>query len=528
MTRRSGSGATASAFVGGVLLLVSQATLAFNNLFGGLGGATPPNILLIIADDYGIDVSELYTKTGDIPPAPTISKIARHGIKFNRAWSYPTCTPTRASIITGQYGFRTDVRFALFPPGPSLPGGQSPPPGGIDVGNPYTLPKVLKDAGLGYTTAAIGKWHLTTGPALPPGGGGSIAYLLNDPYEAGFDYFAGFFAGAVPDYFNWNKLINNGPTVIGPVPTTTYTTTDQVNEAKNFIANQGHDPWFLWLALNAPHDPFQLPPEDLVPQNIVDEVVSLLEGPYVDGYLANLAEPAEVRLVYKAMIAAMDTELARLLQSVDKKKTIIVFIGDNGTPIEVTRPPFDPAHAKASLYQGGVNVPLIVTGPKSILSSLQQGQSDALVGSVDLYATLLKLAGINVQAALPFDYPLDSVSFAPVLPVAKWYRGFSVRHTDYTEHELQEPFLVPNFCQLPFANLVGRGETVRNNRYKLIHNAEPICGGKPEYEFYDLKLDPLETVDLLTNPQNPWLETFNLNNLCDELNDVRGEVICDL
>ncbi len=484
-------------------------------LIGGPAVHAADNILLILADDYGVDVSRLYIRGGDIPPAPTIEQLAREGYQFNRGWSYPSCSPARASIITGQYGFRTGVLFALDPPSDSTP------VGGIDVTSPYILPKVLNDAGLGYVTAAIGKWHLTTGPNLDP--------LLNDPYEAGFDYFAGSIEGEVDDYFDWPKVINEGATVIGPTTSTVYATTDQIDEAVGFIEAQGANPWFMYLALNAPHSPFQLPPEDLVPPSIVAEVEATVVDPYQEGFEPDADLPAlellrQRRLVYKAMIAAMDKEIRRLLASVNRTKTVIFFIGDNGTPNEVSVPPFPPDHAKATLFQGGVHVPLIAVNDHGSLFGKRGIQSNALVESVDLYATIIESAGINVATAIPDDYTLDSVSFSPVLSWAWLFKNFSLRRTAYTEQDTTPPNSCDDDAE---AHVISRGEAVRDHRFKLIHNNDPVCAPREEFELYDLQKDPLETTELLANPQHPFRERFQFRKLCRTLNKVREEQICD-
>jgi len=126
-----------------------------------------------------------------------------------------------------------------------------------------------------------------------------------------------------------------------------------------------NDPWFLWLAYNAPHAPFHLPPQDL----------------HTAGNLPTDKNSIDANRLsyYNAMLEAMDSELGRLLSSMTesvRNNTVILFVGDNGTPSSIARPVYGGQRAKGSIYQGGTNVPLIISG-KGVVA----GRSDALVNS---------------------------------------------------------------------------------------------------------------------------------------------------
>ena len=108
----------------------------------------------------------------------------------------------------------------------------------------------------------------------------------------------------------------------------------------------------------------------------------------------------------------MDTEIGRILASVDLSKTNIIFLGDNGTPPQVIQTPYTSGHAKDSLYEGGTKVPLLIAGPAVVSPNRE---STALVHAVDLYATILALAGIDVSATQPAANPIDSHSLLPIL-----------------------------------------------------------------------------------------------------------------
>ena len=107
----------------------------------------PPNVLLIIADDLGVDASQCYSVGSDLPPMPNLSHLCKRGVVFDNMWSAPVCSPTRATILTGRYGFRTGVGSAVTGRGTNA----------IKL-NEWTLPKALsKETANTYAHALIGK-----------------------------------------------------------------------------------------------------------------------------------------------------------------------------------------------------------------------------------------------------------------------------------------------------------------------------------------------------------------------------------
>jgi len=226
------------------------------------------NILLIIADDFGVDSHGIYGIGSSTAPTPTIDGLATEGVRFLQAWSNPLCSPTRATLLTGRYSFRTGVGF--------------PTSESRQIGlHEFTLPQALSQ--LGYSSAAIGKWHLSG----DSNGGGYNPNLM------GFDHYSGNLDGFVPDYYNWTKTVNGIDSTV-----TNYATTENVDDALDWISDQGESPWFLWLAFNAAHSPFHAPPSDL---HSIDFDRNDL--------------PRDT-LYYPAMIEAMDTEIGRLLSSI--------------------------------------------------------------------------------------------------------------------------------------------------------------------------------------------------------------------
>ncbi|MFM2142600.1 MAG: hypothetical protein RLZZ476_1144, partial [Verrucomicrobiota bacterium] len=329
--------------------------------------AQPANILVIIADDLGADSFPLTAAAAaSKPPMPNISALKNNGVLFTNAHAQPTCSPTRASMLTGRHPFRTGI-------GAQLTGATSPQLSTTE----FTLPEAFAaNSGLGYSLAMFGKWHLNSGAGT------------NDTPRTvgGWPSFAGTIIGALPDFSSWTKITNGIA-----VATTTYATTDTANDVISFIqAQPGTTPWFAWAAFNAPHAPLHVPPAGL----------------------HSYGTPTTNRGMYEAMCEALDTEVGRVLAAVNLAKTHVIFIGDNGTPANVIQTPYNAAHSKETIYQGGTRVPLIIAGP-SVVSPNRN--SSVPVHAVDLYSTILELAGINVAATQPAANPVDSRSLLPVL-----------------------------------------------------------------------------------------------------------------
>ncbi len=383
-----------------------------------------PRVVLIIADDFGIDTlssySDLYVPAAgarDFPSLPVIDGICNDGVRFDAAWATPTCTPTRGSVLTGAHGFRTGLDGV----GPEVQ---------IDP-TIQTLPRILQVLD-GFKGANIGKWHL--GHADEAGG-------AMTPNLSGWDHYSGSLAN-VDDYFDWER-VQDGEALVQ----TTYTTTVQVDDAIAWwTARPVDEPSLLWVAFNAPHTPFHEPPAGLYQQPSVRSVGER----------------------YDAAAEAMDTELARLLAVVDDD-TLVIFLGDNGTPGRVTRADHAADRAKGSLYQGGVHVPLCARA-----STIGTGVHTGLVSSVDLYATIAEAMGLE---QLPVGAGPDSVSLVPVLinPSEP-----SLRTTVYTGQTR---------VGQAGSGFLG-GFALRDAQYKWIGNEDGTEG------LYDLLTDPYETIDL--------------------------------
>ena len=302
------------------------------------------NILLIIADDLGVDSSAQYDITTDKPNTPVLDQLAAGGLVFDNLWVNPVCSPTRSSLLTGKYALRTGV----FSPGDVH-----------DTSETTVFEKLKEDQQTSnYSASLIGKWHL---------GGGDTG-----PNDAGIDHFEGIIRGGVRDYMSWTLNVNGTTSV-----STNYSTTEITDRAITW-AGQQTNPWFMWVAYNAPHTPFHLPPTDLHERNLSGDATDINSNP---------------RPYYLAAIEAMDAEIGRLINTMDSNvlaNTTIIFIGDNGTPRQVKDQAANLNGAKDSVYEGGVRVPMIVSG-KGV--SRQGEREVALINGTDFYATILQLAG---------------------------------------------------------------------------------------------------------------------------------------
>jgi arylsulfatase A-like enzyme len=393
---------------------------------GGNTGTTSPNIIFIIADDLGWDAFGSYPgATGTKASTPTIDSLARNGITFTNYWVNPICAPTRASMLTGKYAFRTGVG-----------GVQTPQTATLQSTETVIQKYINNQTSNKYATALIGKWHI------------SANGQLSAPENFGVGFYSGIFIGAVTDYYNWTQTSGGSQQTI-----TTYTTTHFVNQSVSWIQQQTK-PFFLWLAFNAPHTPFHRPPLSLITnQTLVDNQAAINANPLP---------------YYLASIEAMDKEVARLIASLttaQKENTVFVFIGDNGTPAQVAQAPYLINGTKSSLFQGGINTPLIVCG-KNI--TRKNAVETALVQSPDLFASFADIAGAGST-----NYQ-DAISIKPLFTNA----SAAKRNFVYTEQ----------FGNTPTTN---DGYAIRNGNYKLIH----LQSGT-EY-FYKISTDPFEQVNLM-------------------------------
>jgi arylsulfatase A-like enzyme len=416
--------------------LLGSGAAAFVALFLAgppVASAAKGNVLLLIADDFGMDVTGFYPSptrqatTRPAPPTPNLAALARAGILFKRMWATPWCSPTRAAMLTGQYGFRTGI---------GRPKTQGLPQLGLDE---VTLPEVFRAKALDYVLAHIGKWHLSTG--------------VDDPSLHGWPHFAGPepTLGRVNNYYRWNKVVNGVTTL-----STRYITSELVDDALTVItdARDANRPYFIWLAFTAPHNPFHLP---------LRELHSYDDLPATGGTSRDYSD---------VMVESLDTEIGRLLAGVDLASTTVIFVGDNGTQQGVVRAPYESLKAKGAMYQAGVHVPLVVAG-QAVKGANREVKS--LANAVDLFPTVLELAGIDPTTAVPHGVKMDGVTLVP--------------YPENRTHPGGRLWAFAEQFSLAYDGDWQRG--IRDFQYVLI---ERYDGTR---EFYDLDSDPLQKVDLL-------------------------------
>lgn len=317
----------------------------------------PPgsNVIVVLFDDLGAEKLALYEPKVPAVPTPTFDALAAEGVVFNNAYAAPMCSAARANLLTGRHARRNGLGFVLqgdyemFP----LEG--------------YLLPEALEQArtSLPWTSVALGKWNLSSSGNAP-----------DIPNQQGFDWFAGTLTVmsdeiAVPtSYYNWPKHENGVD--LGWL--TVYNTTDTIDDAIEQV-NTLPQPFFLYLPLNAPHDPLHVPPFELFTEE-------------------DLPPNAKDPELYRAVLQAADTELGRFLDAIPpdvRANTTIIVTSDNGTQPNAVEPPYIPERSKRTVFETGVHVPMIVTGPYVA----QPGtRTDALVHIVDVFTTTAEIAGI--------------------------------------------------------------------------------------------------------------------------------------
>ncbi|MCI0607132.1 sulfatase-like hydrolase/transferase [bacterium] len=424
---------------------------------------TVPNIVIILADDLGIaDVGTYGPNIPDSDPAltPFIDQLTTAGVQFNHAWSNPVCSPTRATILTGRYGAHTGVGIALEQNHNTDLGELLAPEN--------TLPELLVAS---YTSAVIGKWHL-----------GKFNEGNDSPrIVGGFQLHSGLVVGEINNYKNWELYVNGSNQGF----ITTYATTKNVDDALTWI-NQQQGPWLLYLAFNAPHKPFHVPPKSLLSKQ-TGKVLQQLGIQTMNDCDLNSENQ---RLCFKAAIEAMDKEIARLFiqGGITTENTVIFFIGDNGTTDEaVPFNTFPAGKSKGTVYEGGVRVPLIVAGPPDVVISLNR-EVNHPVNIADVFATVLEIAGATIPAGT------DSVSLMPYLqtPLAVQQRNYVYTekfdggigvHSDPNETGIAAIF---------------------DGVYKVIEEFNE--SGIPEMiACFDLNKDEFEQCNLLAQPLDPVL-----------------------
>ncbi|MDG1227714.1 MAG: sulfatase-like hydrolase/transferase [Polaribacter sp.] len=342
---------------------------------------TQPNIVLILADDLGYgDLSCYGSKRIN---TPNIDKMAGEGLKFTQFYAgSAVCTPTRVSILTGQYPLRFNVSAHFNDREMFLDN---------DV---LTIPKVLKKEG--YTSMHIGKWHL---------GGLNESHVLDrnnsmpGPLQHGFDHYLAMLEDPIYRgsamrekrlYKDAGKNLVKDDVLL--TPNNKHWTTIKFEEANKFIENSAKEkrPFFLNLWLDAPHAPYEYSEK-----GVMDQYNDRAKGQ---------------DLLYRGMVSHLDKGvggvLAKLKELNIDKNTIVIFTSDNGPAYLGS-----PAHfkgRKTDFHEGGIRVPMIVWWPETITKGTV---SNEIANTIDFLPTFLKLA----QGTLDKNSPMDGLDITPIL-----------------------------------------------------------------------------------------------------------------
>ncbi len=392
-----------------------------------------PNIIVILVDDLSFNDVSYYNK-GDVR-TPHLDGLCRDGIRFDSFYANsPVCSPTRASLMTGRYpdavGVPGLIRYYKFdnwgylkPDVPLMPG-------------------ILKR--YGYTTALIGKWNL--GLESP-----------NLPGQKGFDYFHGWLEDMMEDYYDHKRhginFMREDKDVIYPQGHATDIFTDwSVDYIRK--ASQKPDPFFLYLAYNAPHFPVQPPKESY------DRVLARQPG----------IDPKRAKLV--ALIEHLDDGIGRVVKALKESDqyddTLILFMSDNGGNLDDLANNNPYRNGKQSMYEGGIRIPAFASWPARIPKGTSSNEK---LMTMDVLPTLEAI----VSGREGNGY--DGTSFAGILFDSKTKMG-------------ERP--------LYFVRREGGVRYGGNDYHALIYQGWKLLQNDPysPLELYHLENDPYEKVNL--------------------------------
>jgi arylsulfatase A len=385
-------------------------------ILGSGAFAAQPNVLLILTDDQGYGDFG-FTGNKQIE-TPNLDKLAAKSARFERFYVTPFCAPTRAALLTGRYGLEGGVH-------------------GVARGEETlrteetTIAEILRKAG--YRTSIFGKWH----------NGENYPYT---PNGQGFENALGFNLGHWNNYFD-PKLRHNAEWVkkegwISDVLT---------EAALEFIEQNKAQPWFCYLAYNAPHSPFQCPEREFQKYKAkgLDDTTACVYG----------------------MCENLDTNIGFVLKKLDEwqlaENTIVLFLTDNGPATE--RFTSGLRGKKGSLYEGGSRTPLLVRWPARFK---EPRVVPTLAAAIDILPTLCELTGVKPKT----NFPLDGRSLVPLLE-------------GKTDAWMEREIFIQNRARTDLQRTQG---TVVTQRFSAVNSGRG-------WELYDLQKDPGQQADLAKN-----------------------------
>jgi len=402
-----------------------------------------PNILIILVDDLGY--GDLSSYGADDLETPNMDALMDEGMRFDNFYANcPVCSPTRASLLTGRYPELVGVPGVIRTHADNSWGYLDP--------DAVLLPEMMHLAG--YHTGIIGKWHL--GLESP-----------NIPNDRGFDHFHGFLGDMMDDYYThrrhhinymrWNRL------KIDPQGHATDLFTDWTVDYLRERAGSSQ-PFFLYLAYNAPHTPVQPPPD------------------WLDRVQKREPELSEERAKLVALIEHLDAGIGQVIGALKEtgqyENTLILFTSDNGGLLRVGASNGDLRGGKQEVYEGGIREPMCGVWPGHIQAG---SRSEAVALTMDFFPTACQAAGVGIRHAI------DGSSMLPVLLGEA--ETMPERDLYWTRREGGNRYM---------------GKTiwaVRRGDWKLLQNSpmEP-------FELYNLRDDPREAQDLAGTNQEKFNE----------------------
>jgi arylsulfatase A-like enzyme len=410
--------------------------------------ADPPNVLIVMTDDQGF--GDLGVHGNPVIRTPKLDAFAKQSVWLKNFYVSPVCSPTRSSLLSGQYNYRTGVVDTYLGRSMMRP----------DV---RTLPEHL--AAAGYRTGIFGKWHLGDNYPLRPedrgfqetlwSRGGGLAQPSDSPL---MEWKTAYF----------DPILNqNGK----EVKTKGYCTDVFTDAAVKFIGADRKKPFFAYVAFNAPHGPLQVPDELAATYRKLD--LSEKAFPKLGQPWPGKADPEGTARLY-GMVENIDTNFGRMLKALDDAKvadnTIVIFLTDNGP--DSGRFNGGLRGRKASVYEGGIRVPCYVRWGEK----LKPHTVETPLIHIDVTPTILESCSVDGKG-------FDGRSFAGLLrgDQAKW----SERTLFWQWHRGDEPEKYRAFA-------------ARNSQYKLVQAGGGGFGTKwkPKYELFDIKNDPFEEKDL--------------------------------
>jgi len=401
-----------------------------------------PNIVLVLTDDQGY--GDLGCHGNDKIRTPVLDRLHGESVRFTNFYVCPLCSPTRASLLTGRYNYRTGVVDTWV---------------GLAMmrSEELTIAEVLR--GSGYRTGIFGKWHLGDHAPLRPVDQGFEECLIHKGAGMGG-------RANPPDNHYYDPVLYHNEE---PRKYRGYCTDVFFSAAIQFIEGHREEPFFAYIPTNIPHVPLEIKEEEVAP------------------YIAKGLD--EITAKHYAMLANLDWNFGRLLDKLEELKladdTIVIFMSDNGPAYGHLRYKAGLREAKGSVYDGGIKVPFFIRWPKKLKAGVDV---DRIAAHIDVLPTILELCDIPS----PRDVHLDGISLAPLLfgSPADWPdRTLFFQQCRPDPEGVDRPHLFTNCA-------------ARNQRYKIVMTAEDRRERQTkaisfdETELYDMIKDPGEQTDI--------------------------------